>query len=48
MIERLHGVIRSIFVQLRHADDSASAAVISVHSVQILNDIYPTDVVSSF
>lgn len=35
MIEPLHGVIRCIFVRLRHADDSPSATVLAVQSVGV-------------
>lgn len=48
IIQLLHGVICSIFVQLRHSTITERAAVIVIQSVRITNDLYRNDVVSSY
>lgn len=48
MIEPRHSVIRSIFLRLRNVDPQKSAAVFSIQAMQISNDLYGNDVVSSF
>ena len=47
-IESKHGIIRSIFLRLRHANPDESAEVSAVRAVTISNDLYGNDVMSSF
>lgn len=48
MIESRYGVVRSIFLRLRHADSNAPATVLAIRAVWISNDLYRNDVFSSF
>lgn len=44
----LHAVILSIFLRLRHAEPLITADILAIQAVRISNDLYGTDVISSF
>ena len=47
-LEPKHGIIRSIFLRLKHSSPDTSISLLALRAVTISNDLYGSDIMSSF